>query len=121
MNHKHIAQAVRVSHFLMELCEKYPDRWEAAEKAAEKNGSPPYPFADLAYGEALMAWYKDGCPKPAWYSTAPGQVEDVFLLEFREEIGKEFGLPIMTCENGEMERRKHKRIITTNVTDWGLN
>ena len=114
-NPKDIKAAGRVARFMMELQEKFmnTERGEAFMKCI--------PFGDMAYGQALADWYKNGCPKQAWFSYAEGQMECPVLLEFRKEISKEFGLPILTREESEIEELKHRRILSTKVFDWGLN
>lgn len=113
---KEIAGAARVSEFMMKLSEEHfgTDRYD-------RGFTKCIPFGDAAYGSALTDWYRNGCPKNAFFSWAPGQQECPALMEFREEISKEFGLPILSCEEGEIERLKHRRILTTKVFDWGIN
>jgi hypothetical protein len=111
---KSMATADRVANFMMELCEKYHKRW---------NNVPldTIPYGDLAYGAALMDWYKNGRPKDAWFSYAPGEIPCPYLIEFRVEIGKEFGLRILTHEESLIEEKNHNRILNVKVHDWGLN
>ena len=115
---KDSSQAARVSRFMMELSQKNRERWLAC---AKKPGGCGPPFGDLAYGTALMRWYQDGCPKAACFSYAEGQVACPYLLEFREEITAEFKLPILTVDEAKEFDKTHRRIITTNVHDWGSN
>ena len=113
---KDMAAAGRVSKFMMELGKKFFGT-ERYSRAFEKC----IPFGDMAYGQALTDWYSNGCPKNAFFSYAEGQMQCPALMEFREEISKEFGLPILTPEEAETERMKYRRILETKVVDWGPN
>ena len=113
---KEIKGAARVSNFMLELSRKHH-----GTERYERSFGQCIPFGDMAYGSALTDWYKNGCPKNAFFSWAEGQHECPALMEFREEISKEFGLPILTREEAEIERMKHRRIVETKVFDWGPN
>lgn len=113
---KEIKAASRVSSFMLELAKKY-DGTERGQRAFDKC----IPFGDMAYGSALTSWYENGSPKKAYFSWAPGQDECPALMEFREELTKEFGLPILTREEAEIESMQHRKVLTTKVFDWGLN
>jgi hypothetical protein len=111
---KSIRTAARVSEFMMKLSQEQKERWDKVR---------PYrlPHGDLAYGAALMKWYQDGSPKMAFFSYAPEQDPCPYLMEFREEISIEFGLKILTIEEGQQEARKAQNTVTRKVHDWGLN
>ena len=111
---KDIKQAGRVADFMMGLSVQYYERWDKVKPDC-------IPFGDLAYGSALMDWYKNGCPKDAAFSYAIGETPCPYLLEFRKEISKEFGLEILTTEEGEARIKALKRVMITNVHDWGPN
>lgn len=115
-NPKDIKSAARVSKFMMELSEKF-----YGTERYERGFGQCIPFGDMAYGQALTDWYRNGCPKNAFFSYAEEQMECPALMEFKEEISKEFGLPILTREEAEIERKKHRRILETKVVDWGPN
>jgi len=112
---KEIKGAARVSEFMLELSKKFhgTERGEAFMQCI--------PFGDMAYGSALTDWYKQGCPKSAFFSWAEGQHECPALMEFRKEISEEFGLRILTRDEAEIEKMKHRRVLTTKVFDWGPN
>ena len=118
MQTKVIKQAHLVSTFLMELSKTFCDRWN---KVAQESGVP-YPFGDLAYGEAIVHWRECGESKDAWFSYALTEMEDPFLIEFAEELFKEFGLPIFDKVGGERRRlQSNKPVLNHDVYDWGPN
>ncbi|CAB4196669.1 hypothetical protein UFOVP1290_189 [uncultured Caudovirales phage] len=89
----------KVSRFMQEDCYKIDQ-----ERAV---GAMDYgiPHGDMAYGQALAHWIKNGKPSNAWFSYAPGEHECQYLLAFRKEISDEFGLEILTTEEGEARRK----------------
>jgi hypothetical protein len=107
--------AAKVSEFMMNLYKIDEDRYG---KALEEGGLP---FGDMAYGSALEDWNKNGRPKNAWFSTAPGQKECKLLMAFRKEISEHFGLEILTIEEGERRRKSESKVITKKVFDWVPN
>ena len=111
---KDIKAAGRVCEFLERMSAEQRERWESVRPQC-------IPFGDLAYGTALADWYKNGCPKSAWFSTAEGEMECPYLMEFRKELTGEFGLRILTKEESKDEEKKHTRILATKVFDWGPN
>lgn len=107
-----------ICEFLMDLSGRDPKRWQAVE---DRSGEP-YPFADLAYGEALADWNDNNRPEDAWFSTAPGQKEDPYLMEYAVELTAHFGLRIMGCEEGMVEEKKVRgTVLRHRVEDWGPN
>ena len=58
------------------------------------------PYDSMAYGEALVHWRKQGHPSNAYFST-----DDPSVLEFAAELRKEFGLEIVTREEGMARER----------------
>lgn len=107
-----------VCEFLMDLSAKDPKRWDSIEERSHE----PYPFADLAYGAALADWHARGKPESSWYSTAPGQIEDPYLLEYKEELSAHFGLRVMSCADGMAEEKKVQHpVLRHRVEDWGPN
>jgi hypothetical protein len=110
MNPKDIATANRICEFLVKLSDQYRDRWEKVDGTI--------PHGDLAYGSALMDWYKNGRPKNAAFSYAEGQIECPFLMEFRKELSAEFGMPILTRFEAKLFDAFHKKVITVKVKDW---
>lgn len=110
-----IHKAAEVSKYMYEELRKIdPVRYEQAIIHG-------IPHGDLAYGMALVDWIKNGKPKNAWFSYAPGQHECKLLLTFRKEISAHFGLEILTIQEGEDRRQKESKVITKKVVDWGLN
>jgi len=109
-----IKMASKVASFMMSCRSIDEKRYYEATKSE-------IPHGDLAYGMALVDWYKKGKPNNAWFSYAIGQRECPLLMAFRQEISKEFGLEILTIEEGEDRRKKSEKVITKKVVDWGLN
>lgn len=114
LDSKDIRAASRVCKFLERMSVEHHERWDNVRPQC-------IPFGDLAYGTALADWYRNGCPKSAWFSTAPGEMECPYLMEFRQELTREFGLRILTREESDKEDRKHEHVLVTKVYDWGLN
>jgi len=106
--------AAEVSRFMQNLHTVDAARYEEALNYG-------IPHGDLAYGAALADWHKNGKPKNAWFSYAPGQTECKLLIAFRKEITEKFGLEILTSEEGEERRKKEPRINTKKVYDWHIN
>jgi hypothetical protein len=107
-----------ICEFLMDLSAKDLARWRAVEERSHE----PYPFAALAYGAALADWNDHGRPPESWYSTAQGQKEDPYLLEYAVELSAHFGLRVMNCEDGMAEEKKvRKPVLRHRVEDWGPN
>lgn len=110
--------ASEVCDFMMDLEEIDPVRFEEAMEQG-------IPHGDLAYGMALADWRKNGKPKNAWFSYAPGQTECKMLLAFAKEIGEHFGLPILTIEEGMKRHREEEakgvKVIDKKTVDWGVN
>jgi len=110
-----IKKAAQVSEFMLGLRNVDKERYEEATKKG-------IPHGDLAYGAALVDWIRKGKPSNAWFSYAKDQKECALLIAFRKEISAEFGLEILTCEEGEARRKKETLpIITKKVNDWHLN
>lgn len=98
---KEFAAAGRVCDALVRLSREQPKRWNAVQPQC-------LPYGDLAYGMALVDWYKNGCPKSAWFSYDPSQLPCPFLMEFRKELTAEFGLRILTHEEHLEEQKLHR-------------
>lgn len=109
---KRIEWASKVSRFMQTL--------HLVDRTRYQDATQRIPFGDMAYGQALQHWHNNGKPSNAFFSYARGQVECPLLLAFKEEISKEFGLPILTIEEGE-KRAAAMRTKTKKVYDWGLN
>lgn len=113
-----IRLASKVAEFMMSMFDVDRKRYQEATMGG-------IPHGDLAYGMALRNWIKNGKPRNAWFSYAPGEHPCSLLLAFRREISAEFGLPILTTEEGEARRRaeqaKGTRVLTHKVKDWGAN
>lgn len=103
--------ANQVCNFLMDLSEKYPERWNAIGDCSV------IPYGDLAYGEALADWNKRKDPRD-YFSYAEGEEPCPYLMEFRKEISEKFGLRILTAEEAAKETSK---VMVTNVFDWGVS
>ena len=68
------------------------------------------PYDSMAYGEALVHWKRQGHPSNAYFST-----DDPSVLEFAAELRKEFGMEIVTREEGlarERSARTKRRVVT---------
>ena len=113
MTNDEIKYAAKVVDFLMVLSRKFKDRWE---KVQNESGWV-YPFGDAAYGSALCHWHRRGCPSNSTFSYAKGEVQDPFFEEFRDEITKEFGLRILSPEEGEA-RAMLTNVFVKDVKDW---
>ena len=74
----------RVEKFMME-CRARDDT----------KGNHGIPYDSMAYGEALHHWHAKGRPSNSYFST-----EDPSVLELAQELRKEFGLEIVTREEG---------------------
>jgi hypothetical protein len=112
-----IRWAAKVADFLMQISRDQRDRWNNVIDTKRV----PYPFGDMAYGAALDSWIRAGKPGNAFFSYAPDQMECPFLIEFKEELTKEFGLKVCTIEEGQELRRSYGQVNTVKVKDWGLN
>lgn len=114
----YIVKAANVTHFMEELAQRETSRWSNVRPAC-------IPFGDLAYGMAVVQWEKDGRPEKAFFSWADGELVCPYLMEFRNEISKKFGLRILTQKEAKEERSKYSRagtfVIDHKVHDWGLN
>ncbi len=112
MKDSDIKKAGEVSDFMLSLSRNQSERWE--------NAGQEIPYGDLAYGSALCHWIEKGRSASSFFSYAKGQVPCPFLMEFRKEISAEFGLPILTIQEG-IERERSQAVIRHKVVDWGLN
>lgn len=115
---KDIDMAGRVCDFMETLYKVDPVRYEEATEHT-------IPFGDLAYGSALRDWIAKGKPSNAYFSTARGQQPCPLLMAFRKEISAEFGLEILTTEEGEARDRENAArgvtVKSKKVFDWGPN
>jgi len=93
----------RVEEFMMKL------RYERSQETHGRDLSP-IPYDSMAYGEALFHWQLKGQPKNSYFST-----EDPSVLELAAELRKEFGLEVVTREEGLAREAavKAKRKIST--------
>lgn len=106
--------AKRVADFMIKLSQRYPERYDAAERGI--------PFGDMAYGSALEHWHAHNCPKDAWFSYEESQTPCPILMEFRKEISAEFGLSVFTVEEAKNRAKlTNRRVVEHHVKDWGLN
>ena len=87
-------KAAEVDNFLMELCKKFPERWYAVRPVE-------IPFGGMAYAQALIHWEGYGSPPGATFSYGPEELEDPYMIEFREELYQKFGIRILTSEEAE--------------------
>lgn len=58
---------------------------------------------EMGYADALLHWRKDGKNADSFFST-----DSKLLLRFRSELERQYGLPILTEEEG-LEREKKLR------------
>jgi hypothetical protein len=115
-NERQIQKAAEVANYLMHLSQEFPERWNKVIKKY----SVGIPFGDLVYGAALSDWeMKNKHPEDVTFSYKEGNVEDPFLIEFREELSQRFGMRILTIEEGKERIRTVHKI--TKVHDWGSN
>lgn len=80
-----VPKAVPVSDFMLSL--------------SQRDNALEVPYDDFCYAEALLRWEADKRNPMSFFSTA-----DEFMLQYRVEISKMFGLEIVTHE--EAARRK---------------
>jgi hypothetical protein len=93
----------RVEKFMMKV------RYEHSQKTHGRDLSP-IPYDSMAYGEALFHWQQNGRGANSYFST-----EDPSVLELAAELRQEFGLEIVTREEGLAREAalKAKRKIST--------
>lgn len=70
------------------------------------------PYDSMAYGEALVHWKQQGHLSNAYFST-----DDPSVLEFAAELRKEFGLEVVTREEG-LERERAVRVKRHKVSGF---
>ncbi len=119
MNNAAIKHAGKVSRFMMDLSHKFSERWNKIDDQFRI-----IPYGDLAYGQALEHWHKDNRNPYSHFSYAVGEKPCPFLMEFRKEISTEFGLEILTPEEGELRSKELSKCMPVykhKVTDWGPN
>jgi hypothetical protein len=84
MNQRMFERINEVEKFMMEC--------RARDDAKGDHGIP---YDSMAYGEALHHWHAKGRPSNSYFST-----EDPSVLELAAELCKEFGLEVVTREEG---------------------
>jgi hypothetical protein len=95
-----LRKASEVSYFCMELSKQDPKRCDTI------------PWADFAYGEALIAWEDQGKDPRAFFST---KGDDPFFVAFREDLTKKFKLEVLTEAEGEARKRREPIYKIKNV------
>ena len=71
------------------------------------------PYDSMAYGEALFHWQAKGQPRNSYFST-----DDPSVLELAAELRKEFGLEVVTREEG-LAREAAIRVKRKDVSGFG--
>lgn len=92
--------ANKVYEFMMKT--RSPGNWEYAYGHA----------SEMAYGEALYRWHKDGCNPNSYFST-----EDPDMLALKDSFKQEFGLDVVSRAEG-IEREKRMTTYRKNVDGW---
>jgi hypothetical protein len=101
MDRKAFDKITEVENFLMKLRYESPDV-----------GGRSIPYDSMAYGEALEQWRKRGHPSNSYFST-----DDPSVLEFAAELRREFGLEVVTREEG-LAREKAMPTKQTRVSGF---
>lgn len=104
MNRKVFDKINEVERFLME-CLRHD----------QTKGTHGIPYDSMAYGEALIHWQEQGHLSNAYFST-----DDPSVLELAAELHKEFGLEVVTYEEG-LAREQAGRAKRYVVTGFGWN
>jgi hypothetical protein len=73
----------------------------------------PIPYDSMAYGEALFHWQLKGQPRNSYFST-----EDPSVLELAAELRQEFGLEVVTREEG-LAREAAVKVKRKDVDGFG--
>lgn len=115
MTNASIKLAGQISRLLMDLSKTHRERWNQVVQIT----GIPYPFGDVAYAAALLHWRASGKPAGSFFSYAPTEMEDPFLLEFCKELEARYGLPILSKEEGVAHNPTGTN--TYAVKDWGPN
>ena len=76
----------------------------------ERCASLPIPEDDFIYAEALLMWEAHGRSEDDIFSTT-----DAFMLEFKDELTKEFDLRVVTRDEAK-EIEKQRQFRTLKVT-----
>ena len=71
------------------------------------------PYDSMAYGEALFHWQQKGQPRGSYFST-----DDPSVLELATELRKEFGLEVVTREEG-LAREAAVKVKRKDVSGFG--
>ncbi len=108
---ENLVWANKVSGYIKRLAEEYPSRIT--------NLSTIAPYGSLEYGMALEHWNKIGRPDDSWFSYDEGQKECPWLMEFRKELTKEFGLPVYNKDETKLRDKIAQQRLTDN--GWHIN
>jgi hypothetical protein len=106
MNQTMFDLITRVEKFMMQVRYKHSQETHGASLS-------PIPYDSMAYGEALFHWQAKGQPRNSYFST-----DDPSVLELAAELRKEFGLEVVTREEG-LAREAGIKVKRTDVSGFG--
>lgn len=76
-------------------------------------GEHGIPYDSMAYGEALFHWQAKGQPRNSYFST-----DDPSVLELAADLRNEFGLEVVTREEG-LAREAALKVKRKDVSGFG--